>query len=51
LTPVVTWEAYEFRPIEEMKVEGPGETADQPADPGHPVNAVQPDTIRHDEKE
>ena len=51
VTPVVTWEAYEFRPIEEMKVEGPGETADQPADPGHPVNAVQPDTIRHDEKE
>ena len=28
VTPVVTWEAYEFRPVEEMEIIGPGETAD-----------------------
>src|ERR1044072_6752683 len=31
VTPVVTWEAYEYRPIEEMQVIGPG-----PADPPAP---------------
>ena len=29
-TPVVTWEAYEFRPLEEMEVIGPGEVSAQP---------------------
>jgi cytochrome c oxidase subunit 1 len=46
-TPVVTWEAYEFRPVEEMRVVGPGETADQPADPGHPTNRVTRETLEH----
>jgi cytochrome c oxidase subunit I len=31
VTPVVTWEAYEFRPVEEMRVIGPGESAEQVA--------------------
>ncbi|HVF91434.1 MAG TPA: cytochrome c oxidase subunit I [Blastocatellia bacterium] len=30
VTPVVTWEAYEFRPREEMEVVGNGEPADEP---------------------
>src|ERR1700755_2246335 len=29
VTPVVTWEAYEYRPIEEMQVVGPGASADE----------------------
>ncbi|MBA3242668.1 MAG: cytochrome c oxidase subunit I [Acidobacteria bacterium] len=37
-TPVVTWEAYEFRPVEEMKVVGPGDVPDQPVDGRHPIN-------------
>ena len=37
VTPVVTWEAYEYRPIEEMQVIGPG-PADQPVGGEHPVN-------------
>ncbi len=36
-TPVVTWEAYEFRPVEEMKVVGPGDVPDQPVDGRHPI--------------
>jgi len=46
-TPVVTWEAYEFRPVEEMKVIGPGETADQPADPDHPLHDIAPESSSH----
>jgi cytochrome c oxidase subunit 1 len=30
VTPVITWEAYEFRPAEEMAVIGPGKTVDAP---------------------
>ena len=30
VTPVVTWEAYEFRPMEEMEVVGPGSAPAQP---------------------
>jgi cytochrome c oxidase subunit 1 len=37
VTPVVTWEAYEYRPIEEMQVIGPG-PADQSAGGQHPAN-------------
>jgi len=37
VTPVVTWEAYEYRPIEEMQVIGPG-PADQPVGGQHPAN-------------
>ncbi|HEU4596389.1 MAG TPA: cytochrome c oxidase subunit I [Pyrinomonadaceae bacterium] len=37
-TPVVTWEAYEFRPVEEMKVVGPGDVPDQPVGGHHPVS-------------
>ena len=40
VTPVVTWEAYEFRPIEEMKVVG-GDTPDQPVEGQHPFNQVR----------
>jgi cytochrome c oxidase subunit 1 len=36
VTPVVTWEAYEFRPIEEMKVVG-GERPDQPQAGENPI--------------
>jgi cytochrome c oxidase subunit 1 len=39
VTPVVTWEAYEFRPIEEMKVIG-GDVPDQPVGGQHPANQV-----------
>jgi cytochrome c oxidase subunit 1 len=39
VTPVVTWEAYEFRPIEEMRVIGPG-AADQTVTGQHPLNQV-----------
>jgi cytochrome c oxidase subunit 1 len=37
VTPVVTWEAYEYRPIEELQVIGPGEP-DQPIGGQHPAN-------------
>ncbi|MDT7806547.1 MAG: cytochrome c oxidase subunit [Acidobacteriota bacterium] len=37
VTPVVTWEAYEFRHIEEMQVIGPGD-ADQTISGQHPLN-------------
>ena len=37
VTPVVTWEAYEYRPIEEMQVIGPG-APDQPVGGQHPAN-------------
>ncbi|HEX8283827.1 MAG TPA: cbb3-type cytochrome c oxidase subunit I [Pyrinomonadaceae bacterium] len=38
VTPVITWEAYEFRPVEEMEVIGPG-APDAPAGGGqHPAN-------------
>jgi cytochrome c oxidase subunit 1 len=37
VTPVVTWEAYEYRPIEEMRVIGPG-APDQPVGGQHPAN-------------
>src|SRR5918993_477042 len=37
VTPVVTWEAYEFRPVEEMEVIGPG-APDQPVGGQHPLN-------------
>ena len=37
VTPVVTWEAYEYRPVEEMEVVGPGRP-DQPAGGRHPAN-------------
>jgi cytochrome c oxidase subunit 1 len=46
-SPVVTWEAYEFRPVEEMRVIGPGETPDQPAAPGHPAQKVPADSEDH----
>ncbi|HEX7175060.1 MAG TPA: cbb3-type cytochrome c oxidase subunit I [Pyrinomonadaceae bacterium] len=36
VTPVVTWEAYEFRPIEEMKVVG-GDTPDAPVAGENPL--------------
>jgi cytochrome c oxidase subunit 1 len=35
ITPVVTWEAYEFRPIEEMEVIGLTSAAEEPAQPAH----------------
>jgi cytochrome c oxidase subunit 1 len=37
VTPVVTWEAYEFRPVEEMRVIGLG-SADQTVSGQHPLN-------------
>jgi hypothetical protein len=37
VTPVVTWEAYEYRPIEEMQVIGPG-PADTTVGGQHPAN-------------
>ncbi|MCA1620321.1 MAG: cbb3-type cytochrome c oxidase subunit I [Acidobacteria bacterium] len=37
VTPVVTWEAYEYRPVEEMEVVGPG-APDAPAGGQHPAN-------------
>jgi cytochrome c oxidase subunit 1 len=40
VTPVVTWEAYEFRPIEEMSVVGPG-APDQPVSGRHPLNQAE----------
>jgi cytochrome c oxidase subunit 1 len=49
VTPVVTWEAYEFRPIEEMKVEGPAGPPDQPSDPRHPIQRLESDSIEHKE--
>jgi cytochrome c oxidase subunit 1 len=43
-TPVVTWEAYEFRPVEELDVIGPGEQPDQPIGGRHPLNrGVEPE--------
>jgi cytochrome c oxidase subunit 1 len=44
-TPIVTWEAYEFRPIEEMKVVGVtgeqgGETPDTTAQPAHGAHSM-----------
>ncbi|HEV3470095.1 MAG TPA: cytochrome c oxidase subunit I [Pyrinomonadaceae bacterium] len=38
VTPTVTWEAYEYRPVEEMEVVGPGRTPDQPVGGQHPLN-------------
>ena len=40
VTPVVTWEAYEFRPVEEMQVIGPG-APDQPVSGQHPLNQAE----------
>jgi cytochrome c oxidase subunit 1 len=37
VTPIVTWEAYEYRPIEEMQVIGPG-APDQTVGGQHPAN-------------
>jgi cytochrome c oxidase subunit I len=43
-TPVVTWEAYEFRPVEEMDVVGPAGPPDQPVGGEHPFNrGVEPE--------
>jgi cytochrome c oxidase subunit I len=44
VTPVVTWEAYEFRPVEELEVIGPGDQPDQPIGGQHPLNrGVEPE--------
>jgi cytochrome c oxidase subunit I len=44
VTPVVTWEAYEFRPVEELEVVGPGDQPDQPIGGQHPLNrGVEPE--------
>jgi cytochrome c oxidase subunit 1 len=40
VTPVVTWEAYEFRPIEQMSVVGPG-APDQTVNGQHPLNRTE----------
>ncbi len=40
VTPVVTWEAYEYRPAEEMEVVGPG-APDQPVGGQHPLNQAE----------
>jgi cytochrome c oxidase subunit 1 len=40
VTPVVTWEAYEYRPVEEMEVIGPG-APDQPVSGQHPLNQAK----------
>jgi cytochrome c oxidase subunit 1 len=40
VTPVVTWEAYEFRPIEQMLVIGAG-PADQTVSGQHPLNQAE----------
>ena len=40
-TPIVTWEAYEFRPIEETEVVGPGDTPAQPIDGEQPTDGKQ----------
>ncbi len=37
VTPVVTWEAYEFRPMEEVKTVGPGDRPDQPLAGENPI--------------
>lgn len=44
-TPVVTWEAYEFRPMEEMEVVGKVSPDDQAAQPAH--GQTQGQTKRH----
>jgi cytochrome c oxidase subunit 1 len=41
VTPVVTWEAYEYRPVEEMKVIGPGESAEQVAGVQPPAQKLE----------
>ena len=43
-TPVVTWEAYEFRPVEEMRVIGGDEAAEsvQPAHGAHGMGDTKP---------
>jgi cytochrome c oxidase subunit I len=43
VTPVVTWEAYEYRPAEEMEVIGPG-APDQPIGGQHPFNQAETET-------
>ncbi|HYH84108.1 MAG TPA: cbb3-type cytochrome c oxidase subunit I [Pyrinomonadaceae bacterium] len=45
VTPVVTWEAYEFRPVEEMEVIGPGDTPDAPVSGQHPLNRAETEEI------
>jgi cytochrome c oxidase subunit 1 len=45
VTPVVTWEAYEFRPVEEMEVIGPGNTPDAPVGGQHPLNQAETEEI------
>ncbi len=45
VTPVVTWEAYEFRPVEEMEVIGPGDTPDAPIGGQHPLNQAKTEEI------
>jgi cytochrome c oxidase subunit I len=40
VTPVVTWEAYEYRPVEEMAVIGPG-APDAPVGGQHPLNQAE----------
>ncbi|HVF88285.1 MAG TPA: hypothetical protein VM866_11885, partial [Pyrinomonadaceae bacterium] len=37
-TPVVTWEAYEFRPMQETEVVGPGDTPAQPIEGQQPTD-------------
>ncbi|MDQ3650492.1 MAG: cbb3-type cytochrome c oxidase subunit I [Acidobacteriota bacterium] len=41
-TPIVTWEAYEFRPMEETEVIGPGNTPAQPIDGVQPTDGKNP---------
>jgi cytochrome c oxidase subunit 1 len=41
VTPTVTWEAYEYRPMEETEVIGPGKTPDQPIEGQHPLNQAE----------
>ncbi|PYS84393.1 MAG: cytochrome c oxidase subunit I [Acidobacteria bacterium] len=41
VTPVVTWEAYEYRPVEEMRVIGPGESAEQAAGVQPPLDRAE----------
>src|ERR1051326_5541694 len=44
VTPVVTWEAYEYRPAEEMEVIGPG-APDQPVGGQHPLNRADTEKL------
>jgi cytochrome c oxidase subunit I len=46
VTPTVTWEAYEYRPMEETEVIGPGTTPDQPIEGQHPANQAETEKRR-----